>query len=362
MKKIIFVLALLTAISCQSDAERLILNSFKDGPTKEYFKVFHYVYKKNYNLNSEEGIYKYRVFKQNLKIIKETNEKNLSYKLGVNQFADLTNQEFKEKHLMNPEIKRKMITHTIRNLREAGYLDFDLYADKEESTEGFFNTEVNDTSKRTYVNVDHKNLFLSPRDQGNCGSCWTFATTGVIEAAVSQKTKVKTYLSVQQLVDCETKNNGCNGGMYPSAFDFARTVGIYPDSAYPYKQIQNPTCAVKNVTKTKITSYKFCSNYSNSPGCSEDSVYGFLRQRPIAVGIDGSVIQLYESGIFTEDCSEDNHAVILTGYGIENGAEYFNIRNSWGSGYGELGYIRVARNDGNNHSCFVTNEAFIPIV
>ena len=78
-----------------------------------------------------------------------------------------------------------------------------------------------------------------------------------------------------------------------------------------------------------------------------------------ATAIDGNILNYYKSGVFDANCSEDNHAVILVGYGIsELGTEYFKIRNSWGTDWGESGYIRIARNESNNKSCFITNESF----
>jgi len=362
MKKMLIILALLLTITCNIEVERLILDSFKDGPKKEYFKVFHHIYKKDYDINSEEAIIRYSAFKQNLKIIEETNAQNLSYQLGINQFADLTKEEFTEKHLMDPHEKRKAITATIRNLREEGY--FDLNADNDD--EGYFDLNADsDTSPSTnaYAPLDHRKFLLPPRDQKNCGSCWSFATTGAVEAAIAIRRNVTEYLSTQHLIDCDTSNNGCKGGLYPGSFKYAVQYGMVSEKVYPYKEMKNKCAVPSNAVRTKITSFQFCTNYSSAPNCSVDKVYSLLKSGPLAIGIDGSTIQLYKGGIFTATCTSDTHAVVLVGYGVDTitKREYFIVRNSWGPNWGENGYIRVARNDSNKRSCFATNEAFLPI-
>ena len=352
LKSLISVLALITIVSCTVEVRKTILESFKDAPKKELFKVFHFLFEKNYNLNTEEGLRRYKVFKGNMKVIEETNAQNLEYKFGVNQFTDLTPEEFKMKYLMKPEIKSKMIAETVRNLRDEGVSEdfFDLNADKEDG-------EVN--KHQAYTPVDWRNQFLPPRNQGECGSCWSFASTGAIEAALFKKTNVTEYLSTQQLVDCDLNNNGCDGGVYAPALDYVKVNGLLREVDYPYKGVVN-TCNKTKISaslKKKITSYSYCSNYT-SKLCSINTVYGMLATSPLMVGVDGSVIQYYSSGIFTGSCYEDNHAVVLVGYGVQNGVEFWIVRNSWGTNYGEKGYFRVKRNDANKKSCFLTNEAF----
>ena len=87
-------------------------------------------------------------------------------------------------------------------------------------------------------------------------------------------------------------------------------------------------------------------------------VYNFLKTGPLSISIDISLLQFYKSGIFNGPCTSDGHGVILVGYGIEYGKQFWLVRNSWGPDWGEKGYIRVARNESNRNSCFVTNEAF----
>ena len=357
VKLIILSLTMLSMASCSTEIQRAIMKNFEQKPTKEFFKVFHFVHEKEYELNSEEGIKRYKNFKANIKIIKETNAKNLSYTLGVNKFADMTVEEFKQKFLQNPEAKKKDMMNTIRNLREEGF--FDKFADEDD--EKLFDHNEERATVGAFTPIDWTSSFGSPRDQGACGSCWTFAATGVLESYRNRKNaNIGSYLSTQQLVDCDTSNNGCNGGDFYYAFTYIKNNGIVDESSYKYKAAVG-TCSIPSTAaRTKISRFSFCSNYWSytTYQCTEDKSYATLTKGPSAVGIDGSAIMFYESGIFSDACSEDNHAVIMVGYGIENGVEFYKIRNSWSSSWGENGYIRIARNKSNVNSCYVTNESY----
>ncbi len=203
---------------------------------------------------------------------------------------------------MKPEKKSKLIAETVRNLRDEGLSEdfFDLNADKEDE-------EVNNL--QAYTPVDRSTQFLPPRNQGECGSCWTFASTAAIEAAYYKKTNVKENLSTQQLVDCDINNYGCDGGNFSPALDYVKIKGLFRDPDYPYTGVVNKT-KISAFIKKKITSFSYCSNYI-SKYCSTNIVYSMLAKSPLMVEVDGSVIQYYSSGIFTGSCYEDNHAVVL---------------------------------------------------
>ena len=360
LKYAFILFALIYSTRCSEDVIQTILQNFESKPTKEYFKLFHFLYEKKYELNSEEGLKRYRIFKDNLKIIKEHNSRQDDYRLGVNKFADLSTEEFSEQYLMKPEVKRKQMEKMVRNLREEGY--FDRYADDDDQ-KLFDSTENFSNSYQQYSPINWNSSLGPARNQGPCGSCWTFAITGVLESFRNRKARKNLdYLSTQQLVDCDTNNNGCNGGDFYWAFKYTQTNGLVDETKYPYKAQEESCQSINGFSTTKISDFSYCSNYRtvSSLKCTEDKVYQNLQKGVSAVGIDGSMIQLYEKGIFTFNCSSDNHAVILTGYGVDvvTGKEYFLIRNSWGTSWGENGYIRVARNLNNKNSCFITNESY----
>jgi hypothetical protein len=101
--ELIAFISIICVVFCSGNVKLQIMDDFMDKPVKEAFKVYHSVFEKEYSLDSEEGVRRYKAFKSNLKTIKETNAQNLPYKLGINKFADLTSQEFTDKYLMkNP--------------------------------------------------------------------------------------------------------------------------------------------------------------------------------------------------------------------------------------------------------------------
>jgi C1A family cysteine protease len=149
-----------------------ILKNFMNEKPKELFKVYHFLYKKPYDLNTEEGIARYRIFKKKLAYIKETNAKNLPYKLGLNHFTDYTNEEYRKlltkRNIQGGELENLLIgaTPLMTPFEQKPFL-FDDYVDEEEHPDSGLNT-----------NIDWRSKFNPIRDQGQCGSCWTFSTTG----------------------------------------------------------------------------------------------------------------------------------------------------------------------------------------
>jgi C1A family cysteine protease len=343
-------------IKGSNDVQDRIIESFIDGPSKELFKIYHFIFKKEYELDSSDGINRYKIFKKNLMIIKENNSKDLPYKLGINQFADLSSEEFTEKYLMKEGEFQKTLENSVRNLREEGY--FDKWADKED-----FEIPEETHEQSNFTPVDWSKLFGPIRNQGTCGSCWAYAVTGIVEAAWARKNnRISAYLSTQQLVDCDFSNYGCYGGDTNLALKYIQNYGLVSDSSYPYKGVKS-TCSIPNTVRTKFTSYTYCMNGNYYYPCKESLIYSRLSGLgPQATAIDGTAIQLYKSGIFTASCSTRNHAVILVGYGSQliNGVTYnfWKIRNSWSSYWGESGYIRVYANENNSNSCYVTSQSF----
>ena len=112
---------------------------------------------------------------------------------------------------------------------------------------------------------------------------------------------------------------------------------------------------------SKVKGNKGCSNYQKINKCTTEIFYSLLQQGPLSVGIDGSAIQMYESGIFKGECPEDNHAVVVIGYGTENGVNYWLVRNSYSNRWGEKGNIRIDTTS-DNHACFVENEGVLPLI
>jgi len=328
--------------------KKSILNIYMDKKPKEIFKVYHFIYEKKYSLNSEEALKRFKNFKLNLEHINKRNSQNLSFKLALNEFSDFSLEEVKEKMLKRKtrESIKKFITETPNFVNE----------DKEE-----------ELLKRTLTQktpIDWSQYMLPPRHQGfSCGSCWAFSTVAALEACVAIKNNSRSseYLSVQQLIDCDKQDMGCFGGFYDLSFTYLKQNGVMLEKDYPYAE-EEQTCKYdSNKVAARITGVTACSHYGWITKCTSDIVYNIVRLGTAAVGVDGNTRDFmnYSEGVMDDpDCKQDNHSVLLVGYGVENGKEYWLIRNTWGESWGNRGYGKVMDNPTRNNSCFVTNEAY----
>ncbi|KAL6296214.1 hypothetical protein ACE6H2_004356 [Prunus campanulata] len=287
---------------------------------------------------------RFQIFKDNLRYIDDHNAKNLSYKLGLNRFADLSNDEYRSTFLgTKTRAQKKRLSN--RNTKS------DRYAPR-----------VGDSLPDS---VDwRKEGVVNPiKDQGSCGSCWAFATISSVEGINKLVTGDLLSLSEQELVDCDkTYNEGCNGGLMDYAFEFIiSNGGIDSEEDYPYKGY-DATCDTyrKNAKVVSI------DDYEDVPAYDEKALQKAVANQPIAVAIEGGGrdFQLYNSGVFTGRCGTSlDHGVTVVGYGTDKGVDYWIVRNSWGGSWGEEGYIRMERNLGNTaHGiCGIAMEASYPV-
>ena len=328
----LFIIMLSLNVGCESP-QRLVLEKFIDKSPQELFEVYHTVFNKEYDLKSEIGLKRFKIFEENLMQIKETNSKNLSHKAGINQFTDLTKEEFIQKFLTNSEIMNKHIksSSNIKNLYK-------------------FSGTIEARTK-----IDHSGLFNPARDQGNCGSCWAFTTAGVSEANwwAANQSSPKISLAPQNLIDCDTGNNGCNGGWYNSALEYVRDKGLVQDKDYPYIYNQGACNIPTGASTFKILDYTYCDD------CQMDQWYSLLQQGPLAIAVDASQFSSYTSGIYDLlPCGQVNHAIIAVGWDIDSIGEILTIRNSWGTNWGENGYMRIRVNPTGN-TCSATNYGYL---
>jgi C1A family cysteine protease len=317
-------------------------------PTKELFKVWHSVMRKSYDYNTVEGIAKYRVFRANVAEIKAHNAKNLSWTQGLNEYSDMTNAEFRAHFNLDHTLTVQEAKKSIR-----GLLSLDDF--EEEEAESRAHPDVQARTK-----FDHRANTMAVRNQGSCGSCWSFATMAIIEGNWNIKnTRLTEHLSTQQLVDCDTGNNGCNGGWYTNALKFFYTRYAAYESTYAYKAAKGlcTLIAPDQLSPVKLRTYTYASN--------PDTVYALANRGPIAVAvfIDAGW-QSYRGGIYTAPCTNQgvNHAVVVVGYGIDctTKVEYWIIRNSWGSTWGIFGHIFYKDDVANMNSCHITQYAYQP--
>ncbi|KAF3319721.1 low-temperature-induced cysteine proteinase-like protein [Carex littledalei] len=247
---------------------------------------------------------------------------NGGHSVGMNNLADLSNEEFREKYLSKFQMGK-------RRERRVG-------SDNERNYES--------CDAPPSLNWEEKGVVTAVKNQGQCGSCWSFSTTGAIEGINAITTGELISLSEQELVECVTTNWGCNGGYMDYAFEWIiQNGGISTESSYPYTA-KDGICNITQANNKVVT----IDGYQDVPPNDEALLCAVLKQ-PISVGIDAGArdFQLYKEGIYNGNCSSDpeeiNHAVLLVGYGSENGTDYWIVKNSWGARWGNQGYIYIKR-------------------
>jgi len=271
-------------------------------------------------------------FQANVEKIKKHNSEGHSYTLGLNEWADLTGEEFFK--MMSQPYKRS------RPLRVT-----------------WLNTTAEDS-----VDWVTKGAVTPVKNQGQCGSCWAFSTTGSTEGRSQIANGQLISLSEQQLVDCDTRrDHGCGGGLMDYGFEYIQSNGgIDTEEDYPYKARDghcDSTKAAKHVAT--VTGYK------DVPQNNPDQLRQAVSQGPVSIAIeaDKSSFQLYNGGVFDASTCGTNldHGVLVVGYGSDGGQDYWKVKNSWGASWGEQGYIRLVSQSSGAGQCGMYKQPSYPI-
>ncbi|EHA8587426.1 putative Oryzain alpha chain [Cocos nucifera] len=294
----------------------------------------------------DEDEQRFEIFRDNLRFIDQHNAAadagEYSFRLGLTRFADLTNEEYRSTYLgVRTAGSRRRRNSTVGSDRYRFRSGDDL---------------------PDSIDWRDKGAVVEVKDQGSCGSCWAFSTIAAVEGINHIVTGDLISLSEQELVDCDTYyNQGCNGGLMDYAFEFIiNNGGIDSEEDYPYTG-RDGSCDQYRKNAHVVT----IDSYEDVPINDEQSLQKAVANQPVSVAIEagGRAFQLYESGIFTGYCgTELDHGVTAVGYGSENGQGYWIVKNSWGSEWGESGYIRMARNiNSATGKCGIAMEASYPI-
>jgi len=322
MKQIILIAALLS-----------IAVAFSDVEYQTTFANWMHEHGKSYTADEFQS--RFSIFKNNMDYVRDWNAAGSATVLGLTHFADLSNEEYQRIYLG---------THFDGTERLQNALPFTATG------------PLADT-----VNWVNKGAVTPIKNQGQCGSCWSFSTTGSTEGAHFLSKGNLVSLSEQNLMDCSKSygNNGCNGGLMDDAFKYIiANGGIDTESSYPYTAASTFDCKYKSADSGSTL-----ASFKDVTSGSEPALATAANDRPISVAIDAShnSFQLYQSGVYYEPaCSASalDHGVLVVGYGSDNGSDYWIVKNSWGTQWGMSGYIWMSK--GRNNNCGIATMASYP--
>ena len=344
MKQFIFMCTLLADVFGQS------LTNLRGSMTSRFIDIedelihhkeflsFRERFNKNY-ASKEELNTRFSVFRNNfINILIHNADVSQNFTLGVNQFTDLTPEEFKEQYVSG--LKTQLGSYGCKTFSSTA------------------------SSAPSSIDWRSRNAVTSVKDQGQCGSCWSFSSTGAIEGAWAISNGQLVDLSEQELVACATGaaygSRGSSGGQMEGAFKFVIQNGQCSLSSYPYTA-KDGTCK----TCTALAHISSCSDVRPN---DQVSLKGAVSQQPVAVAIsaDSRIFQSYSGGVITStSCYTSlNHGVLVVGYGTENDIDYWLVKNSWGPNWGLDGYVKIQKSSSNNDPgvCGISMQPSFPSV
>lgn len=272
---------------------------------------------------------RFAVFKANVRYIEEHNERarrTNGYRLGLNRFTGMSREEFRSR-VGNASVAERGEQRSAT--AESGRGD----------PQGWRKAKL-----PLLVDWRQHGAVTGVKDQGRCGSGWAFSATGAVEGINKIATGSLVSLSEQELLDCVASDSGCDGaGRVDRAFQFiVDNGGIGTEDACPYNANQD-VCdpAVLDSRAVAIDGFEYVA------ASNEAELKKAVARQPVSAMIEATNndLQFYSSGVFIGKCgSKIDHAVLIVGYGSRNGRPFWLVKNSWGTSWGEKGYIRIERN------------------
>ncbi|GFR45554.1 hypothetical protein Agub_g6948 [Astrephomene gubernaculifera] len=328
---------------------------------------------RSYREGSTEYSRRLNVFKDNIKAIVEHQAKDPGVTLALNEYADLTWQEFSSTRL---------------GLR-IGQQELDRRASQSPGLRSSWRYAAAEAPRA--MDWRDKGAVTQVKNQGQCGSCWAFSAVGAIEGVNALATGQLTQLSEQQLVDCDTDTNmGCSGGLMDDAFKYVLSNGgLDSEADYGYWSGYGMGfwCNKRKQADRHVVSI---DGYEDVPQ-DETSLRRAVGHQPVAVAIcAGAGMQFYSRGIISSCCEGLNHGVLVVGYNVSSssssdgagsqqqvkeggtaaaaaGAEadaggdsFWIVKNSWGPSWGEEGYFRLKMGEGPMGLCGIASAASYP--
>jgi len=326
MLKVVVIFALIFVVAFAADIQ------------ERQFQKWMKKWNKNYS-SADEYQLRLQNFKDNMKRSRQLNHKQgQKASFGATKFSDLAHQEFKDKYLMKPFPAQNVCRWPYHRVAPL-----------------FSEEKVRDIPSS--FDWRTKGAVTAVKDQGGCGSCWTFSTAENIEGQWAIGGNTLTSLSEQWVVDCSHSclqsepdlcNGGCGGGLPWLAYEDIITNGfLTTEAAYPYTGEQG-TCQSPSQVGAKIGNW---TSLSTDPTQIITYMYN---NGPLSITLNADMLDAYTGGIITgspDDCSNDgsDHATLLVGYGIDttnNNMPYWIVKNSWGLSWGEQGYFRIESDNG----------------
>lgn len=305
------------------------------------FEEFKHRFHKRYaTLEDEEA--RYEAFKRNVDIVKASNSKGQSYTLELNAFADQTPEDFAQSHgLPRVEINRSQWSG-LPNLGTHRY---------------------GASALPSSVDWRDHGAVTAVKNQHQCGACWAFSAIAAVEGAWSIATKGKQLLTLseQQVVDCGPFSPACKGGNSPGAWVYLHKAPLCTEGSYTYKAAQDTCHSDKCIVAIPLGGIL---GYKPVERNNEMALMEAVAQQPVTVSIDADgTFQFYKSGVFASSCGHQlDHSILAVGFGREGSQDYWLCKNSWGSSWGEGGFVRILRGKPGTGECGIRLDGAYPVV